>query len=153
MADFRFRLEQVIRLRERERDTAAEAYRKAIQAIAELTQQAEALQLDASNQSPIQAAAGQGAVNAQKIIESQRYQMHIQQQIASIQSNIKLIETEREKRRLVLVTREQALKSIEKVKDKQRREWIEDQHRKSQLALDEWSSAQHWRNQSSLKEP
>ncbi len=147
MAEFRFRLQQVIALRERERDEAVAAYRKANDAIAQLHSEIEDLRQEAAGQTPLQSTLGQGSVNAQRLLESQRYQMFIYRQIGELQDKVKLIEAEREKRRLVLVTREQALKSIEKVREKQRRDWQDAQERAAQTALDEWASTKHWQAQ------
>ncbi|GAB5404152.1 MAG: flagellar export protein FliJ [Aureliella sp.] len=152
MTQFKFRLQSVIQLRERERDTAAEDYQKAMQAIEELNRQIESLQDESQALTPLLEVAGRGRVDTNTVLASRQYQSHIAQQIAGIQETLQKIEEECEKRRQVLVAKEQALKSIEKVKDKQRQEFEALALSRSQLALDEWASTKHWQAQQ-LKPP
>lgn len=147
MTQFNFRLQPVVQLRERERDTAAENYRKATQAIEELNRQIDDLQKESQLQTPLLQVAGQGRVNADAVLASRQYQSHLAQQIAGIQETLKTIQQECENRRQVLVVKEQALKSIEKVKAKQRQEFDTLTLKREQLALDEWASSKHWQSQ------
>ncbi len=152
MTQFKFRLQSVIQLRERERDSAAEDYQKALQAVEELNRQIESLENESQSLTPLLEVAGRGRVDANSVLASRQYQSHLAQQVAGIRETLQKIETERERRRQVLVTKEQALKSIEKVKEKQRQEFDATALSRSQLALDEWASTKHWQAQQ-LKPP
>lgn len=144
MTEFKFRLQNVIRLRERERDQAAQAYKQAIAAIEELNSQIANLQQQYESQYAVQANNASGTVNPQKLLDVQRFQLHLKQQIATIRENVQRIEEEKEKRRLHLVTKEQALRSIEKLREKQLAEWTSQQARAEQSTLDEWAGTKYW---------
>lgn len=147
MTQFKFRLQPVVQLRLRERDAAAENYRKATQAIDELNRQIDELQKESELQTPLLQVASQGRVNADTVLAARQYQSHLAQQMAGIGETLKTIQQECENRRQVLVVKEQALKSIEKVKAKQRLEFETSTLKREQLALDEWASTKHWQSQ------
>ncbi|QDV27122.1 flagellar export protein FliJ [Aureliella helgolandensis] len=144
MSEFKFGLQNVVKLRERERDAAAQSYRQALLAIEKLGQQIADLQAEHDGQAPWQSQFTVGTVAPQRIMESQRFQMHLQQEIAGIRSQIELIEAECEKRRQALVAREQALSSLEKLREQQHQAWDADQIRHEQIVLDEWAGFKHW---------
>ncbi len=139
-----FRLKNIVNVRERQRDTAVGAYKEALAAKAKLQTQIAELMQEHAAQMPLQAGSSAGQVNTQRLIESQRYQLHLLQQVKGIESQIELIEAECEKRRLVLVQREQALSSLEKLREKQQVEWDVRQLTREQETLDQWGSFKHW---------
>lgn len=149
---FQFRLENVIQLRERQRDTAAQAYQQASAAIDELNRRIEELRELHDAQASVQSACGASHVDPQRMLESQRYQMHLKQQISGIKSKLELVEVEREKRRLHLVHKEQEVRSIEKLREKQLAAWKTEQLRKQQFMLDEWAGFKHWSKQRQASE-
>ena len=151
MKQFKFRLENVQILRERERDAAAEAYRQALLAISKLEQEVDRVLAEHASQLPVQTGSIQGSVNPQRMLESQRYQMHLMQQVAQLRSQIQLVQGEAEKRRLVLVTREQAVRSLEKLAEQQAAEWEIVNQQRAQIALDEWAGFRYWREQQAEK--
>jgi len=143
-AHFEFRLQTVQTLRVRERDAAQEAYRQAQLAISKLEEEVESLLAEHASQQPVQAGSSQGMVNAQRLLESQRYQMHLMQEVGQLRQKIEMVTVECEKRRQNLVRREQAVRSLEKLEEKQRDAWEADQQRHAQIVLDEWSGFQYW---------
>lgn len=146
---FRFRLAQVQKLRERDRDTAADALGQARLAATRLQEEIERLQQEHADQGPFQAQLGKGTVSPQRILESQQYQAHLVSQIAELRSQLRLVEGEIEKRRQLLVKREQAVQSMEKLHARQREEWEAEAERQNQIAMDEWAGFHYWKEQQS----
>jgi flagellar export protein FliJ len=140
-----FRLENIIILRERQRDTAAGSYKEALAAKSKLETQIESLQQEYAAQLPLQANYSAGQVNTQRLIESQRFQLHLLQQVANLRAQLELIVAECEKRRLNLVLKEQALSSLEKLRVKQQALWTAMEISREQEMLDQWASFKHWK--------
>ncbi len=145
MAHFQFRLQNVVVLRERERDRAAGSYKDALAAKEKLEHQIAGLMEEHQQQMPLQAGSISGQVNTQRLIESQRYQLHLMQQAQQLREQVKLIDAECEKRRLALVKREQALSSLEKLREKQREQWTTLQAEREQIELDQWAGFKYWK--------
>ncbi len=148
MKQFKFKLENVQTLRVRERDAAADSYRQAMLAISKLAEEVERILQEHANQQPLQSDSIQGEVKPQLMLESQRYQMHLMQQVAQLRSQIQMIQGEAEKRRLVLVKREQAVRSLEKLAEHQKAEWETANAHRAQIALDEWAGFRYWKENS-----
>ncbi len=146
MSEFRFRLQSVVQLRERERDQAAQAYEKATLAQQQLDDEIQRRQQDHDAQQPLQTTDDQQVVDPQRIIESQRYQLVLLQEIAELRTKRQLVDTECERRRQVLVAHEQRVRSLEKLKDKQAADWQAREARGEQIALDQWAGFQYWHN-------
>ena len=147
MAKFQFRLQSVMQLRERKRDEVAQAYQQALLAMKKLRDRIEELLTEHAAQMPVQARVITGLVATQTVLESQRYQLHLMQEINQLRSQLQLVEQESEKRRWVLVKHEQELRSIEKLKERQLQEWQASNARQDQIALDQWSGFRYWETQ------
>lgn len=147
MNQFKFRLKSIQSLRERERDAAAESYRQARLAINKLEAEVERV-LDEHRAHNPKLEANQFHVNTQRLLEVQRYQMHLMQQAEQLRSQIKMVEVEAEKRRLVLVKREQAVHALLKLEDRQKLEWEAANQARAQIALDEWAGFRYWKEHS-----
>jgi flagellar FliJ protein len=141
---FQFRLQSVVKLRERERDAAAGAYQQAMAAKQNLETQVQSLLEEHAAQFPHQTVSVMERVDPQRILESQRYQMHLLHEVAQLRSQIQLIEAECERRRMNMVLHEQKLRSLEKLREKQHREWEDQQLGKEQAMLDQWSGFKYW---------
>lgn len=141
---FRFRLQSIVRLRERERDQAADELRLAQQAKQVLLDQITGLQNEREQANAQRQLARPGVFDPQKMLESHRYQMHLDNQINHLQSQVSLVEQECQRRRAKLVKCEQAVRSLEKLKEKQLADWEAGLQSKSQDALDQWSSFRYW---------
>lgn len=147
MNQFTFRLQSVIQIRARARDAASHAYQKALQARAKLDDQISELNAEHDSQQPFQQASSLKQVNPQRLLESQRYQMMLQQDIAGLRSKRAVIEEECERRRLALVEREKAVRAIEKLREKRLAEWQVSELAKQQIAMDQWSGFRYWDKQ------
>ncbi len=143
---FRFRLQSITRLRERDRDDAAEALRQALRAKQILEGQVTEIESERNQQSELRKASASGSVDFQKIIDAQRYQLFLESQVADLQAQISLIEQECQRRRMRLVKCEQAVRSLEKLEEHQRNDWNAQQAIQEQNTLDQWSSFRYWSN-------
>ncbi|MCA9159774.1 MAG: flagellar export protein FliJ [Planctomycetales bacterium] len=149
MSHFKFRMQNIVGLRERERDAAAASYKEALAAKTKVEGQVDELLQEHAQQVPLQSQSSVGAINTQRLIESQRYQLHLLQQVSQLREQIALIETECEKRRLKLVKQEQALRSLEKLRDKQRAQWNTLEAQREQTAIDQWAGFKYWKESQS----
>lgn len=147
MSQFQFRLDSVIRLRERERDEAAHALQQAQLAVQKLDVQITERRNEYDAQHPVQRASNQSDVNPQRLLESQRFQMVLLQEIRQLLSNRQLVAEECERRRATLVQHEQKVRSLEKLKEKQRLEWEATELKRGQIALDQWAGFRYWQTQ------
>ena len=145
MSQFKFQLESVERLRQRERDEASEAYQQALLAKKKLEEQITELQEEHDAQVVLQTKHMQNQIDVQRIMESRRYQVVLLADIAGIESTVREIEGEIERRRLILVQREQTLKTLEKLRERQLEQWKKDAARKTQAALDDWAGFKYWK--------
>jgi flagellar FliJ protein len=147
MHDFKFKLQAVLRMRERERDQASQAVQQAQLALHKLHKRIDALQLEYTTQQPLQTAASGQPVDTQRLLESQRYQMHITQEILNLQTDKNKIQAEIERRRLALIDKEKQVRSLEKLKERQLAQFRIATAKKEQLSLDEWAGFQHWQSE------
>ena len=145
MSSFRFRLLSIMRLRVRERDKAAQSLQQAQLAKQKLLDQIRELEEEIASLASVRSAASIGHVDIQRVIDAQRYQLTLLENIRSIQSNIALVDQELEKRRAKLVVCEQEVRALEKLEDKQRIAWDAEQAQRDQSRLDEWASFQHFK--------
>jgi flagellar protein FliJ len=148
MKNFKFRMQSVLQLRQRERDQAADAYRQATAAIDKLQGQIDQLRTEADHQINQVMPSGAGRINAQQLIETQRYRSFVDQQVAHLGQQLQLIHTESEKRRQRLVEREQSVRALEKLQERQRAAWESERAKQEQNVLDDWAGFQHWSKQS-----
>lgn len=146
MSQFQFRLQSVLRLRERLRDEAADSLRQARLAIQKLNDQIDTLQSEVTDQQRLQSGSSTGVINTQRVLESQRYQLHLAGEILSARENIALIEQECQRRQQLLVKREQDVRALEKLRESQMTQWQHMQIVAQQSRLDEWASFRFWKN-------
>ncbi len=144
---FRFRLQSIVRLRERERDQAVDELSLALQAKQVLLDQITVLQTECRQVNSQRNVSQTGVFDPQKMLDAHRYQMQLDGQIAHLQEQVALIEQECQRRRARTVKCEQAVHSLQKLKEKQQGEWNAVLAQKSQDRLDEWSSFRYWSNQ------
>lgn len=152
MADFQFRLQSIEKLRIRNRDTAAEALRQAHEAKRHLCDQIDQLRAEILEQTTLQGQAASGLVQTQRVLESQRYQLHLQSQIKMIQDKGALIEQECQRRQQTLIERETEVRAMEKLRDKQLEQWQQLQSTRAQNRLDEWSGYRYWAESQQITE-
>lgn len=141
---FRFRLQSILRLRERDRDQAAQAFEQALRAKQILLERIEEIETERRQLLEQRSAASVGNVDIQHILTSQRYEANLIESVRGIELNIGKIEIAIEERRAKLVLAEQGVKVLEKLRDGQREAWDQEQASRSQSRLDEWASFQHF---------
>lgn len=91
--------------------------------------------------------ASTGMVDVQRVIDAQRYQMNLHDNIRSLNQNVALVEQEIERRRAKLVVCEQGVKALEKLEGQGREAFQAEQLTRSQSRLDEFASYQHFQRQ------
>jgi flagellar protein FliJ len=141
---FRFRLDSVLRLRERDRDMAAESLRQALEAKQILEDQITERRQERDQQNSLRLAGKHQQFEPQRMLEAQRYQMFLDSQVAALQEQVGLIEQECQRRRATLVKCEQAVRALEKLRENQRIQWQAVEDTRAQNALDQWSGFRYW---------
>lgn len=147
MAGFEFQLGSVLKLRERARDIASQMYEQALTARSRLDEQIAELQQLRDAQRPYQKESSSGVINPQNVLDSQRYQMQLTQEVQAVESQRDLVEAECEKRRLLLVDREKEVRSLEKLRERQLAEWNASQAKQQQITLDQWAGFRYWESE------
>ena len=145
---FRFRLQSILRLRERDRDQAAQALEQAVRAKQILLDRIDEIENERQQLLQERGAASVGQVDIQHILTSQRYEASLIETVRGIEVNIGKIETAIDERRAKLVTCEQGVKVLEKLRDSQQETWNQEQAARRQSRLDEWASFQHFQKHS-----
>lgn len=143
MADFHFRLQSILKLRERDRDRAAASVEQAGTARTKLLDQIAQLRSESEEQNSIRGQAAVGVVNVQRLVEIQRFQLFIGQQIAGLESHVAMIEQELAQRRKQLVQCEQSLKALERLRERKLTAWNAALLHLQQSRLDEWAGYRH----------
>ncbi|MBX3423574.1 MAG: flagellar export protein FliJ [Pirellulaceae bacterium] len=150
MSNFRFTLSSVQKLRQRLRDDAAKSLQQSQRAIDQLNEHVQQLLADVNEQVVLQSQANQGLVHTQKLLESQRYQLHLLNQIEVAREKISLIQQERQRRHQILIQKEQDVRALEKLQHSQWQHWQQAEAARQQYRLDEWASYRHWESASQL---
>ena len=142
----KFRLATLLKLRERDRDVAAKAVQDVRLAIEKLHERQR--EIDESNRSmdAYRKHSSNGTINLHQILNAQRFQMVLAAQSAQIADQQGTLHQELEQRQITLLKCQQAVKSLEKLKDKR-----DDAAQTLALGiqqerLDEWSSIHHAMN-------
>jgi flagellar export protein FliJ len=152
MNQFRFRLQNIQKLRQRLRDEAADALQQAQLAIDTLNSEVMALTDELSGQAELQAQVSRTIIDTQRVLESQRYQLHLLGNIQSLREKVSLVQQEHERRRQTLIQREQDVRALERLRDAQQRQWQHTQSVRQQHRLDEWAGFRYWNSTSTDKQ-
>ena len=149
MANYRFRLETLRKLRESRRDeqraSLADAYR-AEQILADRH-----AQLDAEEDAlrALRRSAGAGRyLDVNRLIEAQRYELVLKAQQQELSRQQSLLSTETERRRLTLVEADRDVRALELLDERQRNNFMRKQRRVEPNQLDEAALQQHGRGPS-----
>ena len=139
----KFRLATLLKLRERDRDIAAKAVQDVRLAIDKLNERQR--EIDESNRSMDQfrKQASNGAINLHQILDAQRFQMVLSAQTAQIADHQGKLSQELERRQIALIKCQQAVKSLEKLRDQRDEAATVNALAKQQERLDEWSNIRH----------
>ena len=138
MANFRFRLETLLKVREAERQQRRFELGQAFDADRLLQQQFDALaaELAVARQESMKNSAP-GEVNVDKLLEIQRYALHVLAQTKAIRLQQSTVREEIERRRKLLVEADRQVKILEKLREKQLAVFRTEQLRIEQNVLDE----------------
>src|SRR5690349_4043918 len=118
MAKFSFRLASVLRLRESVRDDRRARLAEAYAALQKLDdRRAEIVQESQELTSWQKSTAAGGQVNVDRILDAQRYQSILQAELEVIARQKTAVEAEADKRRAALVTADQDVKVLEKLRE------------------------------------
>ena len=141
-----FRLATVLRLRERERDQAAQDLDQVHRAIAIIDERTQEIQREHRRMDDERQQASQGAIAVHRLLDAQRYQLILVGQLQHISQQRQQLLQEQERREKVLVTKQQAVKTLEKLKQKHQEEEMHIQQLRQQSRIDEWSVLREARN-------
>ena len=149
MAKFRFRLETLHKLRETYRDELRGKLAAAYQAaqILEEQQQSVAAELHALQATQREAITGNQA-NVNSLLEAQRYQAVLRAQQATLKGQSKLLAEEIERRRQAVMEADRQVRVLDKLRERQLRQFEEDQRRAEVKQLDEFA-VQRWEGNAS----
>lgn len=139
----KFRLATLLKLRQRDRDLAAKAVQEVHTAIDKLKEAQREIDQSNREMDDYRKQASHGAIDLHLILDAQRYQMVLAAQSAQIADHQGKLKQELERREFKLLQAQQAVKSLEKLKDQ--RDQAAETHAmaKQQERLDEWSSIRH----------
>ena len=142
----KFRLATLLKLRERDREVAAKAVQDVRLAIEKLQERQR--EIDESNRSmdAYRKHSSNGTINLHQILNAQRFQMVLAAQAAQIAVQQGTLRQELEQHKIALMQCQQAVQSLEKLKDKRDDAAQTLALGKQQERLDEWSSIQHAMN-------
>jgi len=142
----KFRLATLLKLRERDRDVAAKAVQDVRLAMEKLHERQGEIEESNRSMDAYRKHSSNGTINLHQILNAQRFQMVLAAQSAQIADQQGTLRQELEQRQITLVKCQQAVKALEKLKDKRDDAAQTLALGKQQERLDEWSSIQHAMN-------
>lgn len=137
-----FRLDSVLKLRQRERDQAGKDVADAVAAIALLDTKLSEIAMQQRQLESLRRDFSQGSISTNRMLDAERYQLVLASQHAHVSGDRSLLVQELDRRRAKLVIRQQAVKALEKLEQRHDERFAEEQRKRQQLLLDEWSQAQ-----------
>jgi flagellar export protein FliJ len=139
----KFRLATLLKLRIRDRDLAAKSVQEVRNAISKLNERENEINASNREMDEYRKQASHGAVNLHQILDAQRFQMVLAAQMEQIADHQSKLKQELERREFTLLKAQQAVKSLEKLRDQ--RDAAAEVHAlaKQQERLDEWASVRH----------
>lgn len=138
-----FRLESVLKLRSRERDRAGKEVADAQAAIAMLDSKLQEIATEQRQMEMRRRPAIDGKVSLSQILDAERYQLVLAAQYSNLLNDRSLLAQELERRQANLVTRQQAVKALEKLKQFHKDQVADLVLKREQSAMDEWSQVQY----------
>jgi flagellar export protein FliJ len=147
MRAFKFRLQAVSKLRTQVRDKAAEALGAVLESIRIVREQISHLDREIQEAKRLRHAASSGAIRVDRLLTVQRHQFMLESQRDQIQAHLELLQQEEERRRYTLLEAEKELRVLEKLEEKQYKQWEMDQLAADQKQIDEWAALRGKQNQ------
>ena len=136
----KFRLATLLKIREQERDQAAQRVMDARNAIEKLQSSRKEVLEENDRMNTFRKESSQGAVNMQNILESQRFQMLLMAQVQQLDDHLGKLQQELERRESVLLQAQQSVKSLEKLRDQKIEKYQSAENHRMQERTDEWAS-------------
>lgn len=148
MAKFSFRLQKVLKVREATRRQRRADLAEALHAERILTGQAQQLlrEKDGLRRST-QQAAGTGEIDVARLLSMQRYEFVLKNQLRELGLRQQQLQTEIERRRDRLLEADREVRVLEKLRDRQETQFMEDEQRRETLQMDEVAQLQQQRMQ------
>jgi flagellar protein FliJ len=138
MAQFRFRLESLLKLRLAERDHRREELANAYRADQVLQQRLASVREEiVDTQRLSKACSAPGTVHVDKLLHSHRYELILVGQLQQIHRQRQLIANEIDRRRQALVEADQELRILEKLREKHATAFAYHEHKADIRLLDE----------------
>ena len=113
----KFRLATLLKIRERERDQAGQAVSDALIAIAKMDEAKRDIDQQNRAMDELRKQSSNGRISLGQILDAQRYQLVLAAQAAHIAQDRSLLVQELERRQAKLLKCQQAVKSLEKLRD------------------------------------
>ncbi|MBC7337621.1 MAG: flagellar export protein FliJ [Clostridia bacterium] len=143
MAQFQFRLESVLKIRERERDNRRLELLQAISAEEILLEQAKLLDARQKRlQEDLRAATRAGLLDVHQVLAYRRYELILAAQQDELVRQLKAIREEIERRRAALLEANRALRVLELLRDKQRERFRKNAVKNELKQMDELANRQ-----------
>jgi len=138
MAQFRFRLESLLKLRLAERDHRREELANAYRADQVLQQRRESVKTEiVDTQRLSKTCSAPGTIHVDWLLNAHRYELILAGQLQQIHRQRQLIATEIERRRQALVEADRELRILEKLRERYATAFAYDEHKADIRLLDE----------------
>ena len=138
MAEFKFRLATLLRLRETTRDERRAELAAAYRADQVLQRQLARLSAELEElKAAARRAAGPGRVNVEQLVEAQRYQQTIESRQCQVNEERAALAAEIERRRQALLAAEREVRTLEKLRETRHARHRQDENRREIKQLDE----------------
>lgn len=138
MAEFKFRLETLLKLRCAARDERRAALAEAYEAEALLRQQIEQTENQLNEaKTKLRDASKPGAINVDDLLGGHRHELMLHAQIAQLQVTQNQLNDESEQRRRLLVEADKQVRTLEKLKVRQHDDHVAEQRKREYKAMDE----------------
>ena len=138
MAKFQFQLETLRKIRKAHRDEVRAKLADAYQAVQILEEQQQAVlgEIEATQQQQ-RTAKQTGTTDLNGLLEGQRYQNVLRAQLSTLQEQGKQLEAEVEKRRMVVVEADRAVRVLDRLEERKRDQYEQERQRRELKTLDE----------------
>jgi len=113
----KFRLATLLKIRERDRDQAAKMVQDARLAIAKVEENKRELMVQNAEMNDLRKGASSGAIDLRRLLDAQRFQMVLAAQVQQLDEHLGKLQQELERREASLLKCQQAVKSLEKLRD------------------------------------
>ena len=144
MAKFKYRLATLLRLRESARDERRTQLAQADRAEAMVRQEQARLAKESAELSArIRAAAGAGEVHVDCLLDAQRFDLVLKARHHELAQQRRQVEAEIQRRRQALVEANREVQVLEKLRQRQRARWQEEENRREVKRLDEVAVRSH----------